>query len=284
MDFVPAEKAVPIRYPSTANLMVDSKDRNQGTAWNFQIQRNQSLLNGFFTRIATTEVTLEWFIPNGGLYSEKGNGLSITYGTNAAIEVLLDGTAFYTVEEALDFIVATYNAAAGSALLKVIVPSLGSSQAGIGSADDTTNITIDDGPLAIALGFATGAVAASVQLIFNPDLRPYRYLDFVSAQLTYNQDLKDASTKLFVRDVLCRWYFAWDTPPAYDGYGYPILMGYTSFVQRRLFNPPKQIRWDPKQVVGNIAFEVWGDGETIIEDVSPKNNSQWLMSLQISEC
>jgi len=61
------EKAVTIRYPATANLMIDSSDRNttrNPSAWDFQITKNQSIQNGFFTRVGTTEVVLEWCEPN----------------------------------------------------------------------------------------------------------------------------------------------------------------------------------------------------------------------------
>jgi hypothetical protein len=116
---------------------------------------------------------------------------------------------------------------------------------------------------------------------FCPDLRPYRYIDFVSSQLTYAQDLKDNSTAPTSRDVLCRWYFADDQLPTLDEYGFPILMGYTLFTYRRIFNPPKQIKWDSNQPVGNLAFEVYGDTGSILPASDP--NTNWLMTLQFSE-
>ena len=65
-DFIPSESGTPIRYPSTANLMIDSADRPAVTTnpFNFQITKNQSILNGFFTRVGTTEVVLNWVEPN----------------------------------------------------------------------------------------------------------------------------------------------------------------------------------------------------------------------------
>jgi len=86
-EFIPTEKGVPIRQPSTANLMVDSQNRatidlsgnvEYGTPANFYINKRQSILNGYFTRIGVTEVVLEWFQPNvnneedeNGFYSNQ---------------------------------------------------------------------------------------------------------------------------------------------------------------------------------------------------------------------
>jgi hypothetical protein len=74
---------------------------------------------------------------------------------------------------------------------------------------------------------------------------------------------------------------AWDVEPQYDAYGFPILMGYKKFVVRRLFNPPKQIRWTNNQPLGNIAFQVYDDTGSLLTASAEENN--WLMTLQFSE-
>ena len=53
-----------IRNPSTANLLIDSSDRDGGTSANFTIQKKNSILNGFFSRLAVSEVILNWSVPN----------------------------------------------------------------------------------------------------------------------------------------------------------------------------------------------------------------------------
>ena len=61
-------------------------------------------------------------------------------------------------------------------------------------------------------------------------------------------------------------------------------MGYTPFVVRRLFNPPKQIRWDSNLPVGNLAFTLYSDQGTPLEVVYPAiQDTNWLMTLQLSE-
>ena len=103
----------------------------------------------------------------------------------------------------------------------------------------------------------------------------------VSPSLTYSQDVKDASSAEVVRDVLCRWYFDYDEQNMIDGYGYPILMGYKPFCLRRIFNPPKQIRWDANlPVAGIMNFALYDPFGKLVETV---NSTNFLMTLQVSE-
>lgn len=64
-EYTPSERARTFRYPSTANLLIDSFDGTDDTqAYSVSIQKQAALMNGFFTRIATTEVVLDWGSPN----------------------------------------------------------------------------------------------------------------------------------------------------------------------------------------------------------------------------
>ena len=55
---------VTIRNPSTANLLIDSLDRTSGYSSDFLIAKPNSILNGFFTRLAVAEVVLDWCVAN----------------------------------------------------------------------------------------------------------------------------------------------------------------------------------------------------------------------------
>jgi hypothetical protein len=280
------DKAITIRMPSTANLMLDSYDRNftnYPSPYDFQIQKNQSIQNGFFTRIGVPELVLEW--QDGNIVEGYNNSIyvDISGATGVVTNQLVDVSGgFYTVEYIVDELVAKLTALQGT------TGSTFTASANNGGVQ----IEINTGVWRIHPG---GATVLSGQLGLNStvllpfhsvvfegtDLRPYRYIDFVSPQLTYAQDLKDNSTATANRDVLARWYFAWDVPPTYDAYGFPILMGYTAFCARRLFNPPKQIKWDTNLPVGNLSFQVYDqDGQLL---VSPENATNWLMTLQLSE-
>lgn len=272
---MPAEKGVAIRMPSVANLMVDSENRTPAypNPWQFQITKSQALLNGFFTRIAATEVVLDWFEPNilTGLNDEFT--IEVTATSTSYTITLNQGS--YTVEQALDAIVVGLNAA-GTGLTWSI--------SGIGancSLDATGAFTITQTALSLFLAFNSSAPSDTSSFLFGPDLRPTRYLDFMSSDLTYNQNVKDGTTNQFDNNVLCRWYFAWDNPPVLDGYGFPILMGYTEFCCRRLFSPAKQIKWEPNMPIGNLNFKVVDSSNELPVFTQPFTS--WQMTLQLSE-
>lgn len=281
---MPNEQVITIRQPATANLMIDSADRittQYSSPWDFQITKSASIMNGFFTRVATTEVVLEWCVENivGGQNDTLILDISGATG-RLPNETITLTPGFYTVAQALDAIVEKINDLSGTTgSTASVVDFPGGTVWGI--ALDVGEIgVVTETTLSEQLEIPATGLSPFMGIGICPDLRLYRYLDFVSSQLTYNQDLKDNSTASTNRDVLCRWYMAWDDQPQYDAYGFPILMGYQKFVLRRLFNPPKQIRWTNSQPLGNIAFQVYTDLGSLVPN-SP--DSEWLMTLQFSE-
>jgi hypothetical protein len=311
-QFTPAEKGVPIRFPSTANLLIDSQDRynyaaGNNTAGSFTIQKNNSILNGFFTRIAPTEVVLKWSVPNvydlsGGVEVYNGG-----YYNPAVIRVDISGVGasnvtiaagLYTVGECLDSIVRSLN-----------TPSLGGATFSITRAGNVVTLsstvpyrfpTAGQGNTIGRLGFGLGGAYVSSKFILNnvpplssgqpqsseisASLQEYEYLDFVSSQLTYNQELKDASTDPVVRDVLFRWYLADEYSNYVDQYGFPIYQSYLPFCVRRPIAFPKQIAWSNSQPIGQLQFEVYArttDGlNTVLFDTG---GYDWGMTLLVSE-
>lgn len=289
--FLPAEKGMTIRQPSTANLMLDSADRSAGSASDFQIVRPQALLNGYFTRIATSEVVLEWNEPNVFDGSYYGLNLYANYDSGANQNRITPPNGNYTVADLINYLHTELNSYGGTYDVSwnvVPTPGGGATFLPVENGGGAQNGTLA-GPLALTLfgdGAITWATGDAIPTIPGVDLRPLRYIDFVSQQLTYNQDLKDAATNSTNRDVLCRWYFADDGPTALDEYGYAILQGYKPFVQRRLFNPPKQIRWDNIQPLGNLTFALYNPaGQNLNLPALPtESQTNWLMTLQVSEC
>ena len=305
VDYVPIEKGMTIRQPSTANLMIDSEDGNTdpnglfvGTAGyngaKVRINRNSSILNGFFTRIATTELVLDWAVPN--ISSSIGNQTFTVLQAPATEVSITLNASFYTVEEALDSIVAELN---NAGTLNGTF-SIQNNSGQIALVNDLSGFDIADEILAAQLGFTIlGGISQDAIVGANSpaDLRLFKYLDFVSPELTYCQDLKDSSTSIPVKDVLARWYMSYDIWSPVDAYGFPILMGYKPFVVRRAFNPPKQIRWEPNLPIGQLSFEVYGRvateiavGQLSYTFKSPYvlatrggGNLSWLMTLQVSE-
>lgn len=301
VDYVPIEKGQTVRQPSVANLMVDSTDRNYTAypaAGDFQIIRPQSLMNGYFTRIGATEVVMDWGIPN---ITAANNTVDYTI-SGESLDTIQIPIGFYNVAEALDAIAYEMSIASGrdfSVKLDFGVPVFFMDPSG--AAPST--FFFSDTTLIGQLGFKSGPgnqengfqVGGDLNSGYNGvDLRTYTYLDFVSGQLTYAQDVKDSATNNQDKNVLTRWYMAWDSPPQNDKYGFPILMGYQKFVCRRLFNPAKQIRWEPNLPIGNLGFEVWAKliGQTTpvsyfqLRDILAPEYADlfdWQMTLQVSE-
>lgn len=308
--FEPAEKGVPIRFPSTANLLIDSQDRYNysaglGTAGSFTIQKNQSILNGFFTRIAPTEVVLKWCVPNvydisgadpasGGAYYPAAVVVDISgVGVRPAVYV---PAGLYTVGDCLDTIVSVLNTAALGATFSV-------ARAGNKVTLSSTvafRFPSSGNALVGRLGFGYGGSYVLSKFIFNnvpnfntgipttsytsTNLQEFEYIDFVSNQLTLNQDLKDASTDPSVRDILFRWYFADDSTTYTDQYGFPILPGYTPFYVRRPIAFPKQIAWANSQPIGQLQFEVYARTTDGLNTVLLNTGGyDWGMTLLVSE-
>jgi len=261
-----------IRPPSTANLMIDSADRNQTqytNPFNFQIQKPQALLNGYFTRIGVSEVVMEWCEPN---IPES----SFTIDCSGTHVIDLSG-GFYTVSGLLNTIKDKVNAAVPSAL------SLSGDAYTPIFILATQPIEFDTSYVTSALGIATGQQQTRYEITC-PDLRLYRYIDIVCEDLTSVQRVKDSATTPYPHDVLTRWYCSEDGEETYDELGFPILMGYKQYSRRRLFNPPKQIRWEQNLPVGNLRFVAYGRTVgNLYVSVETGSDTNWEMTLQLSE-
>lgn len=282
-EFVPAERGTNIRFPSTAQLCIDSADRDDLTyssPFDFTITRNTNLMSGFFTRLATTEVMLDWFEPN--IQTGINDTFSVTFnGTTFYTATVPQG--FYTVKEVLDTLVVLLNAVPGIGRTFAITNTNG-------QVTLSTNVAfaLATTPLSEALFPYSQTSASASKLVSDPDLRLYRYLDITSSQLTYPQNVKDASTNKRVVDTLCRFYMAYDESPSYDAYGFPILLGYKATSIRRTFPFPKQIKWENSIPIGNLSFQVYGnivrENVTTIEIIPVQSKeSNWCLTLQVSE-
>jgi hypothetical protein len=298
--------------------MISSYDRTDGTtAGAFTISQPNSILNGFFTRISVPEVVLNWNVPNvydiSGGYLNVGNGF--VYNSIVSIDVSGGSTnnlinipvGSYTVAKLLDTIVALANAASIGTTLSVT--QAGNAVTLTGTVLWRFSPTNYNRVIYTELGFpvsTTYSLAGVTKTIFNtrsantvaqggnlfqiragglPNLNQILYLDFVSFQLTNNQKLKDATTATTERNVLCRWYLTPGTfvPLPYDNYGFTVYPQYDQFSERRVFNPPKQIRWESNVPIGQLKFEVWAtdmDNNTFLLNTQ---GYEWFMTLQVSE-
>lgn len=271
---------IQIREPATANLLVDSIDRTSGSSANFTINLGQSIMNGFFHRIAVQEVIMDWCVDN--ISQTAGNNQFsvqvVAIGSPTYTVTLDDGQ--YTVKQALDALAVALNAA-GTGLTWSIA-DVGSNK-GLAS---TGSFRVIEGALQTQLNMKFGVPTATNGAIeVNcPKLLPYTYVDITSPLLTVNQKVKDATTNNVVRDTLYRWYFAWDGPAPTDAYGYPIYQGYQRFISRRLIPYPKKIRWESNMPIGQLQFQLYSSQGTLLTPAETSNGElEWAMTLLVSE-
>ena len=282
--------ATAIRQPATANLMIDSGDRYEynelyPNPFNFQIQKTQALLNGYFTRIGVSEVVMEWCEPN---IASVNNFVAVDLSGGGSAQLDISG-GFYTSAGLLSTVVSVCNNHYGPNTFSI------EGQSGTPIFLKATDVFHFDATrpttaLGISLFDDSGNPIFQNQVpVTCPDLRPYRYIDIICNNLTSVQRVKDSSTAPAPNDVLTRWYFTEDSQETYDELGFPILQGYKPFCRRRIFNPPKQIRWEQNLPVGNLRFEAWGRGTTSNQSgfpytpVETGSDTNWDMTLQLSE-
>ena len=319
------DRAVTVRPSSSANFYVDSLDKIGQNSGDFIINKNQSLFNGFFNRLAVTEIVVDWGIPNVADWWGN-NTMTVINDTTAVVITAIIPDGFYTAIQALQVMAAALNTQA-TALgdpLRLTVQFNGIdvtlNSTGVGTDPFyivwQPNPPFNDPPYALARQLFTTAqlagagVAGTSFTMSSPRVLGTTYIDIVSPQLTYNQDLKDSTTDQLARDVLYRWYLANDNVPQYlekfprglaaiapapaitvlQDTQIPILQGYTSFVTRRAVPVPKQILWNPAQPIGQVAFQVYDDRGRLIDTTKfPLTqgeggaNFQFQLSLLLSE-
>ena len=327
--------AITERSPAYAILAIDSEDRftdfiqarkaagaplsdnfYNRSPYDFQITKNESMMNGFFTRLALTELNFPWTIPN---INARTNEIVFKYKVGAnpeASETLTLLPGFYRPSQLAAAIEAAVLAITGNP-----VPGFTMSYGNGG----IPSFTFDSGVGTTSVAFEP--------LDYNSTLYPYpsttkqlfdvlgfndgievldtsgeggitycqaiRYIDIICSQLTYNQALKDTMSQTVARDTLCRLYLG-DGPytgtstmdPSDPDFCPP---GCAPFTIYRQFANPKFIRWLPNQPVqGNLRFQVFDDDgnnleEALIERTSSTagqivdSSENWSMTLLVSE-
>jgi hypothetical protein len=324
------DTAITNRPTSTAILAIDSEDRFRDypdarnvtdplnrSPYNFVITKNQSLMNGFFTRLAVTEVVFPWTLPN---INPSTATIICTVAATAipAAEFQLElDVGFYTpsmIASALQTLVRNIN----PVTLGAFTMTYGVSSIGIPTTTqlpifqyDTNNVpagvTISFRPLTAAddpffreplrkqlfdlLGFSNANTVLAAQGYGAQTYCQFtRYVDIVCTQLTANQALKDTMSQVVARDVLARLYVN-DAPsaqsttlPSSSTFCPPGCMPTTIY---RDYVTPKQIQWIPNQPVpGYLRFQVYDDAGFALSDydyLASGNGSNWSMTLLVSE-
>ena len=296
------ERAVTVRPSSTAIFAVDSADRytslqvaSTGTVspYKFSILRNESLLNGFFTRIALTEIVFPYYI-----WNINARTAYIFVSENGGANQLIDISAYeglLSPTQIADALQTVLRVQLANALLTVVYVD-GRFQIRTNTADTIafsrgtfTNVNsaaarIDQFQLFDLLSMnVTNTLQATAHATGVTRCRYTEYIDIVCSQLTYNQDLKDGSSDPINRDVLARVYIENENnavqpyfqPTSYTAIPPGGILGNEVFSENaipgtypmtvyRKFSMPKQILWNKAQPLGNLTFEVYDDKGEIL--------------------
>ena len=312
------EQAITIRPSATALFCVDSSDRYASTIasrggpllqptpitspYQFTIAKRESLLNGFFHRIALTELVFPYYLPN---INTRTNTIEYSH-TLVPNGTIILGNGFYTPTELATAFQAALIADGAIGTTAQYVDGKFVVDAGVGQTiaffptSNPPNLLEGQFQLFDLMGFSRENSTPSLsQTSRITRCRYTEYIDIVCSQLTYNQHLKDGSSDRAVRDILCRVYLECEndqpigvkpliTTPAITTAAQDTIPGTYPFTIYRQFKNPKQIQWDDTQPLGNLIFEVYDDkGELFTTgqtSTGPSNQyPDWRMSLLVSE-
>lgn len=301
---VAESREVPTTYANVDELVATGVKINL-TPYYFSIDKAQSLNNGFFTRLAVSEINFPWAIPNINNKTNSMIVIAVPPASPAALVQITLTNNFYTpaqlaaaiqvqvraIHASLAGFTMIYNNncrfeyATNSAALVGFSPLLANSSTypfGPQSRQlfDLMGMTIPNGTPAVS-GISGITYAQST-----------KYVDIVCSQLTYNQPLKDTMSQVVNRNVLCRIYLTepgsiQSTVAASSATFSPPGCAPTTIY--RDFSQPKQIAWLPNQpITGNLVFEVYDDaGENLaLSDpatLNSDNKLDWSMTLLITE-
>lgn len=293
------DSAITQRPTSTSILGVDSEDRfktyddsrqaglgsRNNSPYDFTIVKNESIMNGFFTRLGVTEIVFPWVIPN---INRRCNqilvGVRVGAGPTVQNTLTLD-ESFMTpsqIASAIQAYVRTYDATLAGFTMTYGIQTTKAIPQNLPVFEYKTNnptVNINFAPippgsyrydylrskqLFDVLGFGTENTTLAFNGMGGPTYcQSIRYVDIVCSQLTNNQALKDTMTQEIARDVLCRVYL--NDPGSSQSTVLPSSStfcptGCAPFTVYRDFAQPKQIQWIPNQPVpGYLRFEVFDD-------------------------
>jgi hypothetical protein len=259
------EKVKTARAPASAHLLIDSLDRypvgNPGaksppvtsSAWTLQLP--QYVLNGYFTRLAVTQIQFQWNLPT--IITGYNNILIVQQPTAPSIAIIPQGwysppdlaTAITTALAAAttpptSAITCTYNAlnknfVLTSAAAFRIPPADNNNAKQFGS---TTGLQY------------TGPATATTVVGGVPTMLATRFIDMRSSYLTKNQRVKDVTTlpQNIVSDVIARIYA---TAPNTTTAG--ITTPYIApWIMNISYPVPKYIRWNVEEPISNFTLEL----------------------------
>lgn len=303
-------------------MTVDTANRSSGQKVNnVYINKQQALLSGYFTRIALTEINMDWDIPNVNGYNNTftmifyfapGLFKSVTFELAQAFYDMAQLATGLTTE------INNYIATDGdlNGLYNILITpnqeyrffsienlegvAPNKKKFGIAPISQVERGTSD---LCDLMGLATinsslqftGVATAYSTMLYTP------YFDIVSKQITKKQNVKDNSTSENTgNNLLARVYlnaFGINKNKATPVVGDPEdIIGVTPFSIHYEFQNPKQIYWDTKEFLnvidltliddkGRVLYETTSMYDTTVptEYMLGTGNTNWQLTFAVTE-
>jgi hypothetical protein len=292
---------VPSRPPASAHLMVSSTDRyttffdrlaNPTTASSWQLNKQQNILSGYFTRLAITQIQFQWNIPTiienyNAFFGIDISGVSIFisiptgFYTPASlateIETLVKDDDDY--DEDWDFTVTGsstgFTFSVASPYDFTITPPV---------VDDDAPDAIEFSKFLILIGAFENTFTENTDLAITgvPTMLATRWVDICSSRLTQFQRVKDATTlpQNLTSDVIARVYAVPPGQSMNDDMPGQILAIPNIFCID--YNTPKHIKWSPDQAVNNFDVQVFDEYGQLMY-WSPEYQTEYQMTILASE-
>ena len=293
----------PQRPPASAHLLIDSLDRyensnfgsnNQNitllsalagadpTASNFTISRNQPLLYGYFTRVAITQVQMEYNIPS--VLEQFNNTLYIQYTQGANVNVPITVTlsaGWYNNVELADELQTQIRAALAAAGVTNNGFTVTFGRPNYTFTFDTNNADLFGFTVVPTanvvnqtlylktlqlIGITTTQTLPSIvsaptvsTITANraPRLLFTQYVDIISRNLTKYQRVKDTDTAAVNNKsfIIARVYLVPPNTAAFvDASGNSL--GSRPFTICVDYNTPKHIKWSPNEAIHELDFQL----------------------------
>jgi hypothetical protein len=232
-------------------------------------------MNGYFTRIAMSEINMQWDIPN---VNQTNNTLLLERGAAAGTSTVVDSyklivlERFYTPKELATVIQGTLNAAGGvfgvttwqctwlsDANNFVIAETSGTipfriHPQNVGVADDLCNL----------MGFSYPSTQFTSRIVGSFACMQYTpYFDVVSDNITKKQNVRDNSTSFLTgQNLLCRVYISQPgievarDATVFGNDADTSIIGCRPFTLYREYSTPKQIYWDTKEFINVVDLRI----------------------------
>ena len=299
-------EGVPIRYPAIAELEVDSRNRYsitgygpvnqyfaQSSPYQYRFQSRQSLISGYFNRIALSEFQMQWRTPNITPRNNRFAWYDVALGQGyiADMRVSFYDLSGIGVEMAFQMNGAT---APGTYTVQLLT-RYGQEYLQIRRTGNTNfYFELQTGPQPnedtpiIAKFYNTVGITPLNQnpqffqdFAFATPLTYTDYIDIVSDGLAKFAKVKDSMTRDYQgqTSVLARVYLT----PFGTKEKYPAAKPFSMAID---YTTPKYIRWNPEEFVNDFDITVYDQyGDVLWWDpvLYPWFNTEMQFTLQVSE-